>query len=313
MSLIKTPTPENFAFIINAASVSAADRTLSAGHVLRPATKDEVLLIKKTLEQFQGGISGLMRSWLWEAKWPLPDKGEIQTLPENEWRYYVIAFHGTNETICDIQTAADLAPVELELGLTVMREMGEGVLYQPDRLFHVLSHAHYEGSFLVEISDAVVQDIKTLFAKLQHHDAQLLDVKALAERLGELKGLPKRSPLRFLGYFAILESLLTHPPKPSDPYDSITRQVKKKIALLDNRWNPKLNYGSFSGASEETIWGKMYTYRSLLAHGTRAELTGELAILKSHEQALALIKETVKSVARQGLIEPQLLLDLKNC
>ncbi len=50
---------------------------------------------------------------------------------------------------------------------------------------------------------------------------------------GQLKALPHFSPLRFLGYFAMLESLLTHAPNPSDPYDSITRQVQKRRALLE--------------------------------------------------------------------------------
>jgi hypothetical protein len=73
-----------------------------------------------------------------------------------------------------------------------------------------------------------------------------------------LKALPQHSGLKFLGYFGILESLLTHPPKPSDPCDSSTRQVRTKIALLDNRFNQKIDYSDFSGASAQTVWTKMF-------------------------------------------------------
>ena len=130
-------------------------------------------------------------------------------------------------------------------------------------------------------------------------------------QLGQLKGLHHNSPLRFLGYFAVLESLLTHAPKPSDPYDSITRQVKKKLALLDHRFSKRKHYVPLGKAPIDTIWAKMYHYRSLVAHGGDPEFAGDLSLLKSQGTALALIKETVKAVIRHALSEPQLLIDLR--
>lgn len=125
--------------------------------------------------------------------------------------------------------------------------------------------------------------------------------------------MPYNSTLRFLGYFAILESLLTHPPKSSDPYDSITRQVKNKINLLNNRWEIKLDYSNFGEARDGTIWNKMYAYRSSVAHGGNPDFSGELSILGSHLNALKLVKETVKALIRQVLFEPQLMMDLRKC
>jgi hypothetical protein len=50
-----------------------------------------------------------------------------------------------------------------------------------------------------------------------------------------------------------------HPsPKPSDPYDSITGQLRTKIALLDDRFNQKIDYSRFSGGPAETVWTKMF-------------------------------------------------------
>jgi len=116
-----------------------------------------------------------------------------------------------------------------------------------------------------------------------------------------------------LGYFAILESLLTHPPKPTDPYESITRQVKKKIALLDNRWTDRIDYTRFAGTPPETVWKRMYHYRSALAHGAKPDFGRELSALQNAETALNLLKETVKAVIRYALLEPQLLVDLREC
>ena len=135
----------------------------------------------------------------------------------------------------------------------------------------------------------------------------------MASQLGQLKRLPYHSPLRFLGYFAILESLLTHAPKPSDPYDSITRQVIKKLTLLDHRWTPKIDYTPFGDAKPEKVWSRLYSYRSRVAHGGEPDFDGELSVLKNKETALKIVKETTKAVIRQALLEPQLLLDLREC
>jgi len=111
----------------------------------------------------------------------------------------------------------------------------------------------------------------------------------------------------------VLEALLVHPPNPTDPYDSITRQVKKKVALLDHRCKRGIDYTLFGGAQPETIWTKMYAYRSNLAHGGVPTFDGELRILENQSNALALIKQTVKTILRQAPLEPQLVADLRDC
>src|SRR5262249_45744081 len=129
----------------------------------------------------------------------------------------------------------------------------------------------------------------------------------------DLEALPHQSPLCYLGYFGILESLLTHQPRKTDTIDSITRQIIKKVALLDNRWKPRIDYGPFKGAKPETVWSAMYSYRSCLAHGGKPDFKNELQLLDNHEVALALVKQTTKSVLRQSLLESQLIADLRNC
>jgi hypothetical protein len=57
----------------------------------------------------------------------------------------------------------------------------------------------------------------------------------------------------------------------------------------------------------------MYGYRSNVAHGGNLELTGDLTVLKNHDTALSLVKDTVKAVIRHAFAEPQLLMDLRNC
>jgi hypothetical protein len=57
----------------------------------------------------------------------------------------------------------------------------------------------------------------------------------------------------------------------------------------------------------------MYDYRSSLAHGKPRSVDGKTGNFGNHRNALQLVKQTVEAVARQALIEPQLLADLRNC
>ena len=138
-------------------------------------------------------------------------------------------------------------------------------------------------------------------------------MKQITRQMLDLLALPPRSSLRFLGYFGILESLLIHKPNPEDPYDSITRQVKKKLALLNSRFSTPIDYKGFGNMKTEKIWETMYSYRSNLAHGNSPDFQKGLKPLGSPDRALALLNKTVKAVIRQALIEPQLIDDLREC
>ena len=166
--------------------------------------------------------------------------------------------------------------------------------------------------FVVAKSDA--EQIATPFAAFESHDPQLVHMDRIASRLLELGELRPDSISQFLAYFMILESLLTHNPDPKDPSDSITRQVKNKVPLLNHRWSPALDYSAFQGMKEDAIWSKMYGYRSTLAHVDVPDFSrGDLASLGNHANAITLLKSTVKAVARLALIDPQLVADLKKC
>jgi hypothetical protein len=141
----------------------------------------------------------------------------------------------------------------------------------------------------------------------------LLSLERLTRQLMDLDALPSASPLLFLGYFAILESVLTHQPKKTDTIDSITRQVKHKVILLDNRWQPRIDYSAFSTEKPEKIWSAMYAYRSCLAHGGEPDFRKDLCVLRDHSMALKLLKQTVRNTIRYALAEPQLIFDLRDC
>lgn len=302
-----------FSFVMNIASLEAESYDIAPGCVLRRASKGEGAHIKAKLELFYA-IEGMpdLSGAVWEKK--LHASNSIEMLPPKEWRYFVIGFEAGNGPIEDLQRAFDVAACELEIGFTFCRlaenNQALALLWRPDHVFHTLAAGRFDESFFVKVASSDVEEIVSLYSLWGSCDRGTL---AIASQLVTLKSLPYLSPLRFLGYFALLESLLTHAPKPEDRYDSIIRQVKKKLALLDARWTSKIDYRSFAGLTPEHVWAKMYEYRSAVAHGGTPDFSGSLKSLGSPECALALIKNTLKAVIRQSLAEPQLLRDLREC
>lgn len=318
-STARKDAPDSIAFVANISRLEGAKEfILAPGHILRRATTDEIEIIKGALAGVEGGLFGL-RFFPWEYR--KEPSGALTPLPEEEWEYFVIAFRGSNAGIVTLEQVFCISDVELKVGFVAGSwppGTGTGLparIYHLGRLFQILNNEHFgTRPESYSISQDAANQISCLFKALKSHDPETMNMERIAGQLLELEELRSGSTSQFLGYFGILESLLTHRPDPKDPYDSITRQVKKKIALLDHRWSPPIDYGSFGESKPEVVWGKMYAYRSYLAHGDFADFkTGELNLLGSAENAMNLLRSTVKAIARLALSEPLLISDLKNC
>lgn len=305
---------DNYAFVLNVSTLLDVNTlTLAPGHELRRADAVEISEIKETLYSQMPDLK-LLNPWELQKQ----DDGQFVTLPESEWRYFVIGFRGTNTTLCDIQSVCLFARLQLKIGFTVIQwPLQTGVTralqLHPGQLFQHLQDARYHHEIrMVKVTASDSTEIAALVTQFQQLDQQS-EVRRTVRGLLDLESLPHYSPVLFLGYFALLESLLTHKPDPKDPLDSITRQVKNKIALLDNRFPHRLNYSNFGTLKPDAVWAKMYDYRSHLAHGDTPDFKGKLSALGNHGNALDLLQQSVAATVRQALLEPQLLTDLRNC
>jgi hypothetical protein len=306
--------PDNYAFVLNVSRlVGATSFTLATGHELRRANSEEITVIRNTVQPYL--TFGVMP---WEIR--MLDGGDSERLPESEWCYHVISFRGNNQVLVQIEETCSLAQLELKIGFVVFHSFGDapldpgkhGFMMHSGRLFQMLHGAPW-GLAFCEVSASDIDGIRALHDQLVQHDPGLVDVRQFVRQLYQLEAVPSYSPLRLLGYFSMLEGLLTHKPKQTDPYESITRQIKKKVPLVDHRSKPCIDYSAFGKAKVDAIWTQMYDYRSCLAHGKTPDFARELKTLGNHDRALSLIKETVKTVLRRALIEPQLLADLRDC
>lgn len=88
----------------------------------------------------------------------------------------------------------------------------------------------------------------------------------------QLDRLPDQTPMKQLGYFVVIEALLTHKPNPDDPNDGIVRQLKRNLRMLDEELRTEqfdlglesINKGSFN----DKVYA-LYEHRSNIAHGSR--------------------------------------------
>jgi len=133
-------------------------------------------------------------------------------------------------------------------------------------------------------------------------------------KLQELGRLPLNQNLKILGYFSIVEMLVTHKPKLKESIDSISHQIATKYNLLLKKFERKVDFSEyFEAANSDKIWKKLYAYRSDVAHGNIASFSGEYTILKSPDVVNAFLNEIIKNTILLALDDPQFIFDLKQC
>ena len=141
-------------------------------------------------------------------------------------------------------------------------------------------------------------------------------IAAAFDRRFELRDVPMDSPLRHLGYFIVIEALLTHAPAPGDSADTLSRQMQTKLPLLSNRMlyrgDVPIPFTDLDRhASTMTLIKALYSYRSAIAHGEVPTFDGTQSILGSREKVGAFLETATRRLLREAAFEPQLVTDLK--
>jgi hypothetical protein len=121
-----------YAFVMNVSSLVGADSfTLALGHELRRASTTEISAIKEVIIKSQMHGPTMMP---WEQR--TMEGGSVESMPEAEWRYFVISFQDSNNVLLEIEEAFSVARVELKIGFTILRSFGGvGLMFDPGRFF----------------------------------------------------------------------------------------------------------------------------------------------------------------------------------
>src|SRR5277367_6277721 len=114
----------SFSFVLNISELVDQDRrnatlAVAPGHDLRRANKAEIEAIKDVLTN-----QAAQTDWTeWQNGAPVK-KGKSTSrplIPEDKWRYFVIAFEGSNSTVAEIERALCIAPFDVKIGFTLLQ------------------------------------------------------------------------------------------------------------------------------------------------------------------------------------------------
>ncbi|HJP17525.1 MAG TPA: hypothetical protein QF468_02595 [Nitrospinota bacterium] len=198
-----------------------------------------------------------------------------EALPPDKWKYWVLAFEGSNSLIRDLQYAAILLPHDLDFAFEIFfkesHQQGEPFAYSfiPLHLRDKYSSFDEVNSNAAKVKVDELIKIKEYYNLRQNLSSNFIFVDHAIKNFFSLRNIPEKSELLTIGYFSIIEALITHKPRLTETLDSISHQLRNKIILLMKRFSRTIQYNKFFlNAKEDKIWRTLYNYRSCLAHGS---------------------------------------------
>jgi hypothetical protein len=237
-------------------------------------------------------------------------------LKKEDWLYSVVKFKAENNSldipskeIFDLKVTALLCEKKFMILHSFHNRSYWGWGSKIEAIEHLSEIRSEEQNYIWNENDLVT--LKALYLRVSRVHSEFPD---LYHSLRLYKTIPKiagYNELMCLALFSVIESVLTHSPK-SDA-DSITHQIRTKVKLLSNRFDKEIDYSSFSNVPIDTLWKKLYEFRSRIAHGGRIDFSKDLKILKDSLDVQVFLDNFTKTLLRNALFESQLYHDLKQC
>lgn len=310
-NLVVPPQDEKlFTLVLNILDVQVpTPAEIIPNHWLRRPTMPEINRIREAFTQFGGPIGQFYRIW-YE---PRGAAGSTTSSDPNDWRYWVIGVSkahvgALNDGLNELEEASRLTAVELDCSLQFYPNAGIGMMGRDGVPY--FKHLEFRSvpDHLDQSAMKSIQDVHGAIKALPAQRKEVTRAIAMYNRLGALKST---NHLYVLGVFAVIESLLTH--DPTGEHDSLGHQIKTKMHLLNRRFPTSLDISAFGGCDFAKLWSKLYSYRSLVAHGRDPDFASQLKILKSADVATKFLDEAAKKLLVLALREYDLISDLQNC
>jgi hypothetical protein len=232
--------------------------------------------------------------------------------------YWVLRATTGPQPVQRICEASQLCDCEFELG-SVFPPLGTFAPHVtfPDSFFHY-TQVRWSGE-AQQLSTADVRSVNPLHLRLaafrnaEKTDVARHSVVRLFDKFIALSAGKRSGELPLLGYFALIEGLLTHDPHPG-VRDSITHQLSTKMPLLMKRFTRPLILSDFVDEDDPAkLWKILYKLRSRIAHGEEGFSAVNDLPLRNPISIIKLVRESLKRVFVLALHEPEFLFDLKAC
>lgn len=297
---------------------------LFESYILKKANKEQIKTIRNYVADYTKILHHNINRYEYYAE-PKKDGHTFHPLDKKNWRYWVIEYPEIN-----MSDAVPLALALSKLDLTILfsaaytgiktitgKEVA-GVVSNQLKTLNFFYNTQFDKLENKPINETDISEINTLFYSItkfnKNKDNYEFIDKALQDYLN-LQNIPEKSIYRILGYFSILELLLTSY-KPNE--NSINNQLQTKINLVNNQAKNSINFREYFGDADtntlEIIIAKLYKYRNDIAHGNKSDFEKKLNIFKNKR---SYIKEFLRDLTKNVLIfaieKPELILDLKKC
>lgn len=302
---------------------------LTESYLLRKANKNEISLIKQELSGINiiDGHFDKNPDFIYEYDVEAVKKDEITTsfikkyLTEDKYRYWVIEFNDNGNKRKFLEKSIMLLKNSFEFGfifITPSITLGnkETVVMTSDYTINMYKKIsrNYPDYNAIEVDFEELELIPKLYEQLLLNGNKYNFINHAINNFDSLKYIDDNLDLLLVGYFSIIETLITHPPRLNESLDSISHQIVNKLNLLQKFFIRQLNYKEyFKEGKEETIWKKLYSYRSDIAHGNIVNFDNKYNILNSNKSIQLFLRETIKNLIILALEKPEFLNDLKKC
>lgn len=168
----------------------------------------------------------------------------------------------------------------------------------------------------VNLSKDSMEHIRDIYHLLKNHDEKKFGfITKSIEEYKNLLTIPRSSSLLLVGLFSLLELLLTHDDR-NPSASRISWQLQKKIALLNNQFEKRIDFASHFNCSkdtkEETIIERLYQKRSLIAHGNQGDFSKDLQIINKGDE-ISFLRLLIRKTISYALKNPQIVSDLREC
>jgi len=310
----------NFAFIPNHLDIeNGLPFELIPGFTINKASDSQITAIEKNMVKLGDFIApehSLPYKISYSFNQVSDDETHISTnaIERSKWKYYVVNYEDDCVPLSKLQLASNLSDVVLCLDIfTFERYQGEYAFgYTPELVFRFFNDNDLTKKNDIKIKN--LQQIKSIYQRINEIEKEHVEVFNSIILFNSLRFLSPYHDFKMLGLFTVIESLLTHKPSSSETGDSITRQIRTKVPLLLNRDETCKDFlNVFTESNEQTIWKKLYAFRSCLAHGRNPDFQKELLLLKNQLVVHEFLINCIKKLLILALSEPKLVQDLKEC
>lgn len=297
---------------------------LFENYVLKKANNEQIKIIQNFIADYTKILHHDVNRYEYYSE-PKENGLTFHTLKKKDWKYWIIEYPEIN--------MSDVVPIALGLSkidLTILFSVAytgiktingkeiPGIVSNQLKTLNFFYNTQFDKLENKPITKTDVNEINSLFYSLTEfqkdkHNFEFID-KALQDYLN-LQNISKESTFRILGYFSILELLLTNY-KPNE--NSINNQLQTKINLINNQINNPMNFREYFGGSNtntlEIIIAKLYQYRNDIAHGNKSDFEKQLKIFKNSQSFIQeFLRDLTKNILTFAIKNPELTSDLKKC